>query len=102
MSGGGVSTAGCRWLRGENRVGEMPRFGTSVGGGRWGVGDGAGVGGVRRGGGVEGVLLGRVYTGRAMAGLMDGGSQGRVSDDGPVLFIRAGGAPALFGCDPRV
>jgi D-cysteine desulfhydrase len=44
----------------------------------------------------EGLLLDPVYTGKAMAGLLDGISRGRVEGDGPVLFLHTGGAPALF------
>ncbi|MFJ4195698.1 D-cysteine desulfhydrase [Pseudomonas sp. NPDC089534] len=43
----------------------------------------------------EGVLLDPVYTGKAMAGLLDGIGRGRF-DDGPVIFLHTGGAPALF------
>ncbi|MBP1523267.1 D-cysteine desulfhydrase [Salmonella enterica subsp. enterica serovar Worthington] len=50
----------------------------------------------------EGVLLDPVYTGKAMAGLIDGISQKRFNDDGPILFIHTGGAPALFAYHPHV
>lgn len=43
-----------------------------------------------------------VYTGKAMAGLIDGISQKRFNDDGPILFIHTGGAPALFAYHPHV
>jgi D-cysteine desulfhydrase len=43
----------------------------------------------------EGLLLDPVYTGKAMAGLLDGLGRGRL-DDGPVIFLHTGGAPALF------
>ena len=43
----------------------------------------------------EGLLLDPVYTGKAMAGLLDGISRGRLAD-GPVIFLHTGGAPALF------
>lgn len=43
----------------------------------------------------EGLLLDPVYTGKAMAGLLDGIGRGRF-DDGPIIFLHTGGAPALF------
>lgn len=45
---------------------------------------------------LEGILLDPVYTGKAMAGLIDGVRQDKFKDDGPILFIHTGGAPALF------
>jgi D-cysteine desulfhydrase len=44
----------------------------------------------------EAMLLDPVYTGKAMAGLLDGLSRGRFADDRPLLFVHTGGAPALF------
>ena len=43
----------------------------------------------------EGLLLDPVYTGKAMAGLLDGVGRQRF-DDGPIIFLHTGGAPALF------
>ena len=43
----------------------------------------------------EGLLLDPVYTGKAMAGLLDGIGRDRF-DDGPIIFLHTGGAPALF------
>ena len=51
---------------------------------------------------LEGILLDPVYTGKAMAGLIDGINQKRFKDEGPVLFIHTGGAPALFAYHPHV
>ncbi|EHG6150437.1 D-cysteine desulfhydrase [Escherichia fergusonii] len=51
---------------------------------------------------LEGILLDPVYTGKAMAGLIDGISQKRFKDQGPILFIHTGGAPALFAYHPHV
>jgi D-cysteine desulfhydrase len=50
----------------------------------------------------EGVLLDPVYTGKAMAGLIDGITRKRFRDEGPILFIHTGGAPALFAYHPQV
>lgn len=49
---------------------------------------------------LEGILLDPVYTGKAMAGLLDGVSQNRFRREGPLLFIHTGGAPALFAYHP--
>ncbi|WP_435607824.1 D-cysteine desulfhydrase [Pseudomonas knackmussii] len=43
----------------------------------------------------EGLLLDPVYTGKAMAGLLDGLARQRFAE-GPVLFLHTGGSPALF------
>ncbi|WP_040259458.1 D-cysteine desulfhydrase [Pseudomonas massiliensis] len=43
----------------------------------------------------EGILLDPVYTAKAMAALLDGVGRQRF-DDGPLLFLHTGGAPALF------
>lgn len=51
---------------------------------------------------LEGILLDPVYTGKAMAGLIDGISQQRFKDEGPILFVHTGGAPALFAYHPHV
>ena len=50
---------------------------------------------------LEGVVLDPVYTGKAMAGLIDGVAQKRFKDEGPILFIHTGGAPALFAYHPE-
>jgi L-cysteate sulfo-lyase len=44
----------------------------------------------------EGILLDPVYTGRAMAGLIDLIERGEVGDNETVLFWHTGGIPALF------
>jgi len=51
---------------------------------------------------LEGLLLDPVYTGKAMAGLIDGISQNRFRREGPLLFVHTGGAPALFAYHPSV
>ena len=51
---------------------------------------------------LEGIMLDPVYTGKAMAGLIDGISQKRFKDEGPILFIHTGGAPALFAYHPHI
>jgi len=44
----------------------------------------------------EGILLDPVYTGKAMAGLIDLIRKGHFKKDQKVLFIHTGGSPALF------
>lgn len=48
----------------------------------------------------EGILLDPVYTGKAMAGLIDLARKGEIGSDRPVLFWHTGGAPALFAHAP--
>nr|WP_254303118.1 D-cysteine desulfhydrase [Rahnella sp. BCC 1045] len=50
----------------------------------------------------EAMLLDPVYTGKAMAGLLDGIERGLFPDEGSILFIHTGGAPALFAYHPQV
>lgn len=45
----------------------------------------------------EGILLDPVYTGKAMAALIDHIRSGKIGPDEPVVFLHTGGAPALFG-----
>ena len=45
----------------------------------------------------EGLILDPVYTGRAMAGLIDMVKKGEYSPDETVLFRHTGGTPAIFG-----
>lgn len=45
----------------------------------------------------EGIVLDPVYTGKAMAGLIDHIRTGRVPKGSTVIFLHTGGAPALFG-----
>jgi len=44
----------------------------------------------------EGILLDPVYSGKAMAGLIDHVRQGRIGRDETVVFVHTGGQPALF------
>jgi L-cysteate sulfo-lyase len=44
----------------------------------------------------EGVILDPVYTGKAMAGLIDHARQGLVGADDTVVFLHSGGLPGLF------
>jgi 1-aminocyclopropane-1-carboxylate deaminase/D-cysteine desulfhydrase-like pyridoxal-dependent ACC family enzyme len=45
---------------------------------------------------LEGLLLDPVYTGKAMAGLIDHARGGRLGQDDTVVFIHTGGLPAIF------
>ncbi|MFC0138744.1 D-cysteine desulfhydrase [Erwinia mallotivora] len=49
---------------------------------------------------LEGIFLDPVYTGKAMAGLLDGISQNRFRRQGPIVFVHTGGTPALFAYHP--
>jgi len=49
---------------------------------------------------LEGIFLDPVYTGKAMAGLIEGVSQNRFRREGPIAFVHTGGAPALFAYHP--
>jgi D-cysteine desulfhydrase/L-cysteate sulfo-lyase len=44
----------------------------------------------------EGLLLDPIYTGKAMAGLIEHARQGRVGRESTVVFVHTGGQPALF------
>ncbi len=45
---------------------------------------------------LEGLVLDPVYTGKAMAGLIDLVRQGAFEPTGTVVFVHTGGLPALF------
>ena len=44
----------------------------------------------------EGIILDPVYTGKAMAGLIDHAKRGLIGADETVVFVHTGGMPALF------
>jgi D-cysteine desulfhydrase len=48
---------------------------------------------------LEGLVLDPVYTGKALAGLIAAVREGRVPEDGLLVFLHSGGMPALF--EPR-
>jgi L-cysteate sulfo-lyase len=45
----------------------------------------------------EGILLDPVYSGKGMAGLIDGVRKGRFAKDQNIVFLHTGGSAALFG-----
>lgn len=51
---------------------------------------------------LEGLLLDPVYTGKAMAGLMDLAHAGVLRKEVPVVFIHTGGLPILFAYGPQL
>ncbi|WP_420326595.1 1-aminocyclopropane-1-carboxylate deaminase/D-cysteine desulfhydrase [Mameliella sp.] len=51
---------------------------------------------ILRTGHAEGVLLDPVYTGKAMAGIIDLAQRGAIEQGSDVLFVHCGGTPALF------
>jgi 1-aminocyclopropane-1-carboxylate deaminase/D-cysteine desulfhydrase-like pyridoxal-dependent ACC family enzyme len=56
----------------------------------------AGLAAIRLVASTEGILLDPVYTGKAMAGLIDHIKQGLVKANDTVIFLHTGGYPALF------
>lgn len=56
----------------------------------------AGVEAIRLMAGTEGILLDPVYTGKALAGLIDYIRRGEITADKTVVFVHTGGTPALF------
>jgi D-cysteine desulfhydrase len=44
----------------------------------------------------EGVILDPVYSGKAMAGLIDQVRSGRIRKGESIVFVHTGGTPALF------
>jgi len=44
----------------------------------------------------EGIFLDPVFTGKAMAGLIDHIRRGRIGRDKTVVFLHTGGTPSLF------
>ena len=51
---------------------------------------------------IEGILLDPVYTGKAMAGLIDLSRKGVIKKDENVLFVHTGGSPALFAYEKEI
>jgi D-cysteine desulfhydrase len=45
---------------------------------------------------LEGILMDPIYTGKAMAGLIDLIRKGYISKEEHVLFVHTGGSPALY------
>jgi 1-aminocyclopropane-1-carboxylate deaminase/D-cysteine desulfhydrase-like pyridoxal-dependent ACC family enzyme len=45
---------------------------------------------------LEGLILDPIYTGKAMAGLIDHARRGKLGADSTVVFVHTGGLPALF------
>jgi 1-aminocyclopropane-1-carboxylate deaminase/D-cysteine desulfhydrase-like pyridoxal-dependent ACC family enzyme len=50
----------------------------------------------------EGVILDPVYTGKAMAGLIDHVRHGLVGADDTIVFLHSGGLPGLFAYSQEV
>ncbi len=65
-------------------------------GGKYGVATPAGIEAIRLAARTEGLLLDPVYTGKAMAGMLDQLQRGNLDDAEAVVFIHTGGTPALF------
>jgi len=80
----------------DQAIGKVFTDGSYVGAG-YGVATDAMVVAVKRCARLEGLLLDPVYTGKAMAGLMDLSAQGIIKPGSNQLFIHTGGSPALYG-----
>jgi len=50
----------------------------------------------------EGILLDPVYTGKAMAGLIDFIKKGRITKNDNVIFVHTGGNPAIFAYSDKL
>ena len=50
---------------------------------------------------LEGLLLDPVYTGKAMAGLIDLARNGVINKDISTIFVHTGGLPILFAYEPQ-
>lgn len=50
----------------------------------------------------EGLLLDPIYTGKAMAGLIDHARSGRLGPESVVIFVHTGGVPALYAFPDEV
>lgn len=81
--------------------GALPRGAVITNGDYVGQGDGVPTGGmikaVAMAARTEGLLLDPVYTGKAMAGLVDLVRLGKLTAENNVLFLHSGGSQALFG-----
>ena len=51
---------------------------------------------------LEGIILDPVYTGKAMAGLIDLARTGHFGADETIAFIHTGGMPAMFAYADRL
>jgi D-cysteine desulfhydrase family pyridoxal phosphate-dependent enzyme len=63
---------------------------------RYGVVTPAGLEAVRLLARTEGIVTEPIYTGKALAGLIDHVKQGRIEREATVVFVHTGGTPALF------
>jgi len=50
----------------------------------------------------EGILLEPIYVGKAMSGLIDYIRQGKIDQDGTVVFLHTGGTPAMFAYNREI
>ncbi|MGH2561581.1 MAG: pyridoxal-phosphate dependent enzyme, partial [Thermomicrobiales bacterium] len=71
-------------------------------GAAYGLPSPAGMAAIKLAARTEGLLLDPIYTGKAMAGLIDHAQHGIVGQDDAVVFIHTGGQPALFAFKDEV
>ncbi|MCC6179796.1 MAG: pyridoxal-phosphate dependent enzyme [Chloroflexi bacterium] len=79
----------------ELREGDVESYDDYVGEG-YGIPTPEAIDAIRLAARTEGLILDPVYTGKAMAGLIDHARSGRLGADDTVVFIHTGGTPALF------
>ena len=65
-------------------------------GSRYAVSSEQGVAAIRRLAQAEGVVLDPIYTGKAIAGLIDLAERRQLGHNEPIIFLHTGGLPALF------
>jgi 1-aminocyclopropane-1-carboxylate deaminase/D-cysteine desulfhydrase-like pyridoxal-dependent ACC family enzyme len=75
---------------------EIPLIENTYVGSRYAVPTEQCLGAIRRLGRLEGVILDPVYTGKALAGLIDLVERGQLGRDEPIIFLHTGGWPVLF------
>ena len=87
-------------LKHRFQAGDVPLVEARYAGERYGVPSAEGDAAVRAMAQLEGVALDPIYTGKALAGMLDLAKKGRLGRDEPLVFLHTGGVPALFASWP--
>ena len=90
-----IAVATCEHLGSPPRFAEIEVDDRFVGEG-YGIPTPEGLAAIRLLARLEGLLLDPVYTGKAMAGIVEAAREGRFESDENVVFLHTGGWPALF------
>jgi D-cysteine desulfhydrase family pyridoxal phosphate-dependent enzyme len=96
-----IAAATCERLGGPKRFAEIEVEDRFVGEG-YGIPTPEGLAAIRLLARLEGLLLDPVYTGKAMAGLVEMTREGRFGPDQNVVFLHTGGWPALFAYEEEL